>query len=109
MNPLKDDEDRAKGAVEQDRPSQPTNTTLSGQMGHRHKDDIVDSHDTDLPEPGENPEHSGELMELKRENNPDDQANLEREAEDVQEEVDQDPGHRQKQNQNDREDDPLAA
>lgn len=30
-------------------------------------------------------------------------------AEDVRDQVDQDPGERQKENQNDQEDDPLAA
>lgn len=108
MDPLKNDDDSAKGAVEQDRPEQPTNTSMAGQIGHRHKSDIVDTHDTDLPEPGQNPEHSGELMQTDKRQN-DEQERLERDADPVEDEVNQDPGHRQKENQNEREDDPLAA
>lgn len=49
-----------EGAVEQDMPGQSGNTSLQGQMGHRKKDPELDSLDSDFPEPGENPEHSGE-------------------------------------------------
>lgn len=49
-----------EGAVEQDAPDQKGNTSLSGQMGHRNKPEDLDTLDTDFPEPGENPEHSGE-------------------------------------------------
>ena len=49
-----------EGAVEQDTPEQKGNTSLNGQMGHRNKPKAVDTLDTDFPEPGENPEHSGE-------------------------------------------------
>lgn len=108
MDPLKNDDDSAKGAVEQDRPEQPTNTSMAGQIGHRHKDDLVDTHDTDLPEPGQNPEHSGELMQTNKRQN-DEKERLERDADQVEDEVNQDPGHRQKENQNERKDDPLAA
>ncbi|HUK23900.1 MAG TPA: hypothetical protein VLV49_04920 [Terriglobales bacterium] len=59
MKPTKD-QDRAKGAVEQDEPGQPGNTSLGGQLGHRDQDPLLKSADTDFPEPGENPEHSGE-------------------------------------------------
>lgn len=54
------DQDRSKGALEQEEPNQPTNTTLKGQLGHRDQDPLVKQSDTDFPEPGENPEHSGE-------------------------------------------------
>ena len=54
------DQDQAKGALEQDEPNQPGNTSLRGQLGHRDQDPILKSADTDFPEPGENPEHSGE-------------------------------------------------
>jgi hypothetical protein len=54
------DQDRGKGAVEQDEPNQPGNTSLKGQLGHRDQDPLLKSADTDFPEPGENPEHSGE-------------------------------------------------
>lgn len=54
------DEDAGKGAVEQDRPNQETNTSMSGQSGHRNQDPLLKSSDTDFPEPGQNEEHSGE-------------------------------------------------
>jgi hypothetical protein len=49
-----------EGAVEQDKPNQPDNTSMAGQMGHRNKPADLDTLDTDFPEPGENPEYSGE-------------------------------------------------
>ena len=54
------DQDREKGAVEQDDPRQKTNSSISGQLGHRDQDPLIKRSDTDFPEPGENPEHSGE-------------------------------------------------
>ena len=57
------DQDRSKGAAEQDKRSQSTNTSLEGQLPHRTLDPLVKSNDTDFPEPGENPEHSGEPEE----------------------------------------------
>ena len=55
-----EDQDAGKGAVEQDSPQQETNTSLQGQLPHRNENPLVKSRDTDFPEPGENPEHSGE-------------------------------------------------
>lgn len=89
------DPDAKKGAVQQDRPEQTTNTTLSGQNPHRGKGQILQGRDTDLPEPGENEEHSMEGTVAKR--NPEGVLN------------DQDPGERQKRNQNDQREDPLAS
>ncbi len=89
------DPDMNKGAVEQDRPDQPTNTSLSGQNQHRHQGQVLQGQDTDLPEPGENEEHSMEGNVEKK--NPEGVLN------------DQDPGMRQKQNQNDQREDPLAS
>ena len=62
LNPsLADDQDRGKGAVEQDRPEEPSgNTSLQGQLGHRDQNPLLKSSDTDFPEPGGNPEHSQE-------------------------------------------------
>ena len=61
---LADDQDRGKGAVEQDRPQQqPGNTSMQGQLGHRDQNPLLKSSDTDFPESGENPEHSGEPRE----------------------------------------------
>lgn len=57
------DPDRNKGAVEQDKPGERGNTSLQGQLGHRNKGPLVDNADTDFPEPGENPEHSGQPEE----------------------------------------------
>lgn len=54
------DQDCGKGAVEQDSRTQPTNTSLAGQLGHRDQDPLIKSSDTDFPEPGNNEEHSGE-------------------------------------------------
>ncbi len=54
------DPDEKKGAVEQDAPNQPTNTSMQGQLSHRSENPLLKSNDTDFPEPGENPEHSGE-------------------------------------------------
>ena len=48
------------GAVEQDSPEQETNTSMAGQLPHRTENPLVKSSDSDMPEPGESPEHSGE-------------------------------------------------
>jgi hypothetical protein len=108
-SPLKNDDDAGKGAVEQDRPEQETNVNFAGQNPHRTENKLVKDNDTDYPEPGENVEHSGELManDDRVQQNPDDQrkqpVNPEAELQD------QDPGHRQKENQNQKKDDDLAA
>lgn len=57
------DQDRGKGAVEQNEREQPGNTSLPGQLGHRDQDPLLKSSATDFPEPGVNPEHSGEEEE----------------------------------------------
>ncbi|HKS76358.1 MAG TPA: hypothetical protein VJQ82_24300 [Terriglobales bacterium] len=54
------DQDRMKGAVEQEDPGQTGNTSMQGQLGHRDQDPMLKAADTDFPERGENPEHSGE-------------------------------------------------
>ena len=100
------DMDREKGAVESDEPDTEGNTSLSGQLGHRDQDPLIKANDTDFPEPGENPEHSGE---------PD--SNMLAREDDYREEPgnpepagqDQDPGRRPKRNQGGKKDDPLAA
>jgi hypothetical protein len=58
--PKNKDQDRQKGAVEQNDPRQPDNTSLEGQLGHRTRNELIKDADTDFPEPGENPEHTGE-------------------------------------------------
>jgi hypothetical protein len=45
------DQDRKKGAVEQDEPGQPGNTSMEGQLGHRTCNPIIKDADTDFPEP----------------------------------------------------------
>ena len=88
------DEFRGKGAVEQESREQEGNTSLAGQLGHRDKVPMLEGQDTDFPEPGENPEHTGEVnsMQADREK-PENQ-------EPEPEKVEQDPGERQKENQN---------
>jgi hypothetical protein len=54
------DEDSGKGAVEDDGRSQPANTSMQGQLGHRDQDPMLKSNDSDYPEPDAGPEHSGE-------------------------------------------------
>jgi hypothetical protein len=54
------DPDRAKGAVEPEDHNHDGNIGLEEQLGHRDQDPLVKGADTDFPEPGGNPEHSGE-------------------------------------------------
>jgi len=46
-----------RGVVEDD---QNTPTSMQGQLSHRTDNPLAKSSDSDYPEPGENPEHSGE-------------------------------------------------
>ncbi len=59
------DPDRAKGATEPEEHNHDGNRALSEQLGHRDQDPRIKGADTDFPEPGENPEHSGEGSESK--------------------------------------------
>jgi len=54
------DADSQKGAVEKESPKQKGNSSLRGQLGHRTNDPMLKDSDSDFPEPGGNPEHSGE-------------------------------------------------
>ena len=57
------DSDISKGAVEEET-SEPSNNgrpNLQGQIGHRDQNELLKDADTDFPEPGSSPEHSGEL------------------------------------------------
>ncbi len=102
----KKDPDLNKGAVEQNAPGQQTNTSLEEQLGHRNQDVLNKVNDSDFPEPGQNPEHSGQPQgrnELEQDTQIGKKENPEGETQD------QDPGQRQKRNQGDQEDDPLAA
>jgi hypothetical protein len=57
------DGDRKKGAVEEETsaPSNNGRPNLQSQIGHRDQDEMLKDADTDFPEPGSGPEHSGEL------------------------------------------------
>ena len=55
------DSDSQKGAVEKESPRQKGNSSLRGQLGHRTNEPMIKDNDSDFPEPGGNPEHSGEL------------------------------------------------
>jgi len=66
MNKISDnDPDGAKGATEGEQRDRDTNAGLTGQLGHRDQDPRIKDADTDFPEPGESPEHSGELPQKK--------------------------------------------
>jgi hypothetical protein len=54
------DPDRAKGATDGDEHHHDGNIGLSEQIGHRDQDTMLKDADTDFPEPGASPEHSGE-------------------------------------------------
>lgn len=54
------DQDFSKGATETENHDEPGNIGLQEQLGHRDQDPILKGADTDFPEPGENPEHTGE-------------------------------------------------
>jgi hypothetical protein len=60
------DQDRLKGALEKEDPQQEGNTSMQGQLGHRDQDPMLKSADTDFPEPGENPEHTGNEQPRKK-------------------------------------------
>lgn len=60
------DNDLHKGAVEDDQPRQEHNTSLRGQLGHRNQDEMLKDNDSDYPEPGSNPEHTGEKSRKKK-------------------------------------------
>ena len=96
------DEDAGKGAVEQDRRGQKTNVSLTGQNGHRDQDPLLKSANSDYPDAGQNEEHTGEPR-TRNELNRDTELNPEGVTQD------EEPGFRQKENQNKAKDDPLAA
>jgi len=122
------------GAVEQDRPEQTTNVApFEKQLDHRSRDPLVKSQDSGFPDQGQTPEFNGEKQTsneldkdttgcqvetvnqvLTKESNamnkmdtPEKRDINDNDYDD--EEVDQDPGERQKENQNEKKDDDLAA
>jgi len=62
MMQTKADQDTAKGAMETEDHKVSGNIGLQQQLGHRDQDPMIKDADTDFPEPGENPEHSGETI-----------------------------------------------
>ena len=54
------DQDAMKGATESEDDKASGNTGLQEQLGHRDQDPMLKDADSDFPEPGQNPEHSGE-------------------------------------------------
>ena len=94
------DEDSGKGAVEQDRPGQATNVSRTGEIGHRDQDALLKSSDSDFPEAGQNPEHTGE---------PRGRNQLNRDTEIACQDEKHPQPEDQKQNQNKEKDDPLAS
>lgn len=99
------DEFENKGAMEQDRPRSATNTSLNGQLGHRDQNALIKDSDSDFPEKGNSPEHSGETEDVPDRGMVSDTEPRPSPERDT---VDQDPGEAQKRNQ-DEKDDPLAA
>ncbi len=57
------DNDIGKGAMEQEDRTQYGNSSMAGQLGHRTTNRMIKDSDSDFPEPGSNPEHSGEPEE----------------------------------------------
>ena len=62
------DQDLGKGALEQEGRTDKTNTSMKGQLPHRTENPLLKSSDSDFPEPGGNPEHSGEPEARKKGN-----------------------------------------
>jgi hypothetical protein len=54
------DQDIAKGATEDAPHEHSGNVGMEEQLGHRDQDPMLKDADSDFPEPGESPEHSGE-------------------------------------------------
>jgi hypothetical protein len=56
------DQDSAKGATEVEDHAIPGNIGMQEQLGHRDQDPMLKDADSDFPEPGQNPEHTGERV-----------------------------------------------
>ena len=56
------DQDSAKGATEVDDHATPGDIGMQEQLGHRDQDPMLKDADSDFPEPGQNPEHTGESV-----------------------------------------------
>ena len=60
MPSVKHDPDQSKGATEEESHEHNGNSGLEEQLGHRDQDSMLKDADSDYPEPGGSPEHSGE-------------------------------------------------
>jgi hypothetical protein len=101
------DNDLRKGAMEDEKFGERPMTSMNGQLGHRDQDPLLKSSDSDFPEPGENAEHNGEYKEPNQKDQDTRYAGTAANPEGATQ--DQDPGERQKENQNKKKDDDLAA
>ena len=54
------DSDVRKGAVESEAPADANESSLRGQLGHRDPNSMIKDSDSDFPEPGSSPEHTGQ-------------------------------------------------
>ena len=54
------DQDAAKGATEVEDQKESGTVGMQEQIGHRDQDPMLKDADSDFPEPGQGPEHSGE-------------------------------------------------
>lgn len=54
------DQDAGKGATEEISQGTAGNAGQQGQIGHRDQNPLLKDADSDFPEPGSSPEHSGE-------------------------------------------------
>lgn len=90
------DPDLRKGAVEEHQPRRRSQSSLRGQLPHREHDPLIKDHDSGIPEPGQNPEHTGQLSGAQL---PEVKEVRERQA----------SGDRRKRTRNDRREDPLPS
>ncbi|MBI2678834.1 MAG: hypothetical protein HYX28_08635 [Candidatus Koribacter versatilis] len=100
------DNDLKKGAMEDETRDEKPMTSMAGQLGHRDQDPLLKSNDTDFPEPGESPEHNGQLKEPNHKEEDtrfDPRCNLEGVSRA------QEPNGEQKKNRGGKKDDELAA
>ena len=58
--PQYEDNDLRKGATEDESVGEHAQNSMQGQLPHRGQDALMKDNDTDYPEPGSNPEHSGQ-------------------------------------------------
>ena len=65
MTHFKGDPDKSKGAIEAGHET-PGNPGMEEQLGHRDQDPLIKDSDTDFPEPGLSPEHTGEPKERQK-------------------------------------------